>query len=256
LTEQTYERDERTFCVSLGVFDGPLDLLLNLVKERQLDIATVPLAMLAQQYLDYIALLEAFDIEIAAGYLSIAATLVFLKSKSLLPPIPAEFVAEGEESAEEVEERLRRRLITYSKYRGAAEELRARREEAAAFYYRDAGDPGTQIVQRYRLSSARLVAALSAALRAARPETRTIARQRVSLAGRMEYVVRRVRTDGTVNFSDLCRGLDREGVVVTFLAILELIRRLRITFRQNGPHDVLRLLPYEVMTFHERLEAG
>jgi len=250
------DRDERTFCVSLGVFDGPLDLLLNLVRDRQLDIATVPLAMLARQYLDYIALFEALDIEIAAEYLSIAATLVFLKSKSLLPPIPAEFIGEGEESAQEVEERLRRRLITYSKYCGAAEELRVRREDAVAFYYRDAGDPGTEIVQRYRLSSERLVAALSAVLRAAKPETRTITRQRVSVSGRMESVARRVRAQGTVNFADLCRGLDREGVIVTFLAILELIRQLRITYKQDGPHDVLRLLPYEVMTFHEHLEAG
>lgn len=256
MTAQAYDRDERTFCVSLGVFDGPLDLLLNLVKERRLDIATVPLAMLARQYLDYIALLEAFEIEVAAEYLSIAATLVFLKSKSLLPPIPDEFVAEGEESAQEVEERLRRRLITYSKYCGAAEELRARREDAAAFYYRDAGDPGTEIVQRYRLSSERLACALSAALRATKPETRTIARQRVSLSGRMEMVAQRVRIHGTVNFTELCRGLDREGVIVTFLAILELIRQFRITYRQDGPHDVLRLLPYEVMTFHEHLEAG
>jgi segregation and condensation protein A len=212
--------------------------------------------MLARQYLEYIALMEAFDIEIAAEYLSIAATLVFLKSKSLLPPIPEEFVAEGEESAEEVEERLRRRLVAYSKYCGAAEDLRARREDAAAFYYRDAGDPGTEIVQRYRLSSERLVAALSAALRAAKPESRTIARQRVSLSGRMEYVARRVRLRGTVDFADLCSGLDREGVIVTFLAILELIRQFRITYRQDGPHDVLLLMPYEVMTFHEHLEAG
>ena len=71
--------------VSLDVFDGPLDLLLHLVRERQLDIATVPLAIVAQQYFDYIALMESLDVEIAAEYLVIAATLVFLKSKSLLP---------------------------------------------------------------------------------------------------------------------------------------------------------------------------
>ncbi|MBV8600280.1 MAG: segregation/condensation protein A, partial [Candidatus Eremiobacteraeota bacterium] len=94
-----------------NVFDGPLDLLLSLVKEQQLDIATVPLATVADQYFAYISAMEELDVEVAAEYLVIAATLVFLKSRSLLPPIPPEFMAEGEESPEVVEERLRQRLI-------------------------------------------------------------------------------------------------------------------------------------------------
>jgi segregation and condensation protein A len=229
----------------VGVFDGPLDLLLSLVRERQLDIATVPLAVVAQQYLAYIALMQASDIEIAAEYLRIAATLVFLKSKSLLPPIPAEFVPEGEDRAEEVEERLRRRLVTYSAYRRVAEELRARQEEAAAYYLREGGDSGLHIVQRYRLSPDRLAAALLAVLRAAQPIQRAIARQRVSLAAQMEFALRRVRARGSIAFAELCCGLDRAGIVVTFLAILELIRQFRIAYRQSDPHDVLMLLPYE-----------
>jgi segregation and condensation protein A len=244
------------FRVSVGVFDGPLDLLLSLVRERQLDIATVPLALVARQYLEYITLMETCDIEIAAEYLHIAATLVFLKSKSLLPPIPTEFAPEGEETAEEVEERLRRRLITYSAYRGAAELLRTRQDEAEGYYHHDGGDPGMEILQRYRLSSARLAAAFLAAMRTAEPETRMIARQRVSLAAQMTFVTRRVRASGSLAFAELCRGLDRAGVVVTFLAVLELIRRLSITYRQTGPHDVLVLLPYEIMTIHEHLAAG
>jgi segregation and condensation protein A len=236
------------FRVSLGVFDGPLDLLLSLVKEQQLDIATVPLAALARQYLDYILLMEAFDIEVAAEYLIIAATLVFLKSKSLLPPIPMEFIAEGEETAEEVEERLRRRLITYSKYREASEELRRRQGDAEAFYYRDAGDPATDIVQRYRLPVGRLASGFLAALRSAKPESRTITRQRVSLVAQMEYVARRVRESGAILFTELCQGLDRAGIIVTFLALLELIRQLRVTYDQAEAHDVLRLLPYQPVT--------
>src|SRR5438477_372485 len=83
---------------------------------RWFDIATVPLALVAEQYLAYISMMENLDVEVAAEYLVIAATLVFLKSRALLPPIPAEFLEEGE-SPEEVEERLRQRLIAYSKYR-------------------------------------------------------------------------------------------------------------------------------------------
>jgi segregation and condensation protein A len=235
--------DDRRLRVSLDMFDGPLDLLLHLVRERELDIATVPLAVMAQQYFDYIAVMEILDVELAAEYLVIAATLVFLKSRSLLPPIPSEFLSEGEESAEEVEERLRRRLIAYSKYKGVAAELRASQEEAASYSYRDAGDPATAVVQRYRITPKRLTDALLSAVRNAKPEKRTIARERFSIARQMDYVIRAVREWGRVEFRQLCRDLDRGAVIATFLAILELIRQRRLGYEQNAPQDQLQLLP-------------
>jgi segregation and condensation protein A len=241
----TSEGDVRTLRVSLDVFDGPLDLLLSLVREHQLDIATVPLATVAQQYFDYIALMDALDVELAAEYLVIAATLLFLKSKSLLPPVPAEFASEGEETAEEVEERLRQRLIAYSRYKGVSDELRARSVEAASFFYRDAGDPGTDVVQRYRIDAARLSSALLAALRSVKPEKRTIARERLSLAQQMAFVVRAVRERGRIDFLELCADYDRGSIIVTFLAILELIRQRRLAFEQAAPQDSLVLLPLE-----------
>jgi segregation and condensation protein A len=210
-----------------------------------LDIATVPLASVAQQYFDFVAAMHALDVELAAEYLVIAATLVFLKSKSLLPPVPSEFLAEGEETPEEVEERLRRRLITYSKYKGVAEDLRARQEEAAGYYYREAGDPQLPVVQRYAIAPGKLSAALLAVVRNARPEKRTIARERFSLARQMDFVVRAVRERGRVEFGSLCRGLNREGVIATFLAILELIRQRRLGYEQESPDVSLQLLPFE-----------
>jgi segregation and condensation protein A len=178
--------DERALRVSFDVFDGPLDLLLSLVKERQLDIATVPLALVADQYLAFIQAMEALDVELAADYLVVASTLVFLKSKALLPPIPIEFAGDPEESAEAVEARLRERLIAYSRYREAGAELKARAAEASAYYLRaDGGDPTADFVQRYRIDAAKLAGALAAALRAAKPEKRTIVRERVSLAEQM-----------------------------------------------------------------------
>jgi len=236
--------------VSLEGFDGPLDLLLHLVRERELDITVVPLAAVAQQYFEYVALMDALDMEIAAEYLVIAATLVFLKSKSLLPPVPSEFLSEGEESAEEVEERLRARLIAYSKYKGVSEELRGRAQEAASFFYRDAGDPGTDIVQRYRIEPGKLGSALLAALRATKPEKRSIDRERVSIVAQMEYVLRAIRTNGSALFLDLCRDLSRPGIIATFLAILELIRQRRLTYEQASPHEQLRLLPFQPLEVH------
>lgn len=236
--------EERACNVSLDVFNGPLDLLLNLVKERQLDIATVRLSVVADQYLQYVRMMEALDVELAADYLVIAATLVFLKSKALLPPIPADFES-GEESAEAVEARLRERLLVYSKYREAGEDLRARQAEAASYHLREGGDPSTEMVQRYRIDSEKLANAFLAVLRNARPEKRTIVRERVSLLEQMNYVLSRVRA-GEVSFFALCEALDKVAIIVTFLAVLELIRRNRIVVEQETAFGDIRLLPEEL----------
>jgi segregation and condensation protein A len=234
---------ERALRVSLDVFDGPLDLLLNLVKERQLDIATVPLATVADQYLAYVHAMDALDVELAADYLVVASTLVFLKSKALLPPIPVEF-ENPEESAEAVEQRLRERLIAYSKYRDAGAELKARAEEASAYYLRaDGGDATAELVQKYKIDAAKLATALAAALRAAKPEKRTIIRERVSLVEQMDVVARAVRRDGRASFFALCTDLDRPGIIVTFLAVLELVRRSRLRVAQDEAFGDIELLP-------------
>jgi segregation and condensation protein A len=235
--------DERACRVSLDVFDGPLDLLLNLVKEQQLDIATVPLAMVADQYFAYISAMEVLDVEIAADYLVIASTLVFLKSKAMLPPIPQEFET-SEESAESVEARLRERLLAYSRYRDASRDLWTRAQEAAAFYVRaEGGDSGAELTQRYKIDAAKLARALEAALRSAKPEVRTIVRERVSLNEQMDLVVKTMRRDGRASFFALVANGDRFTIIVTFLAILELVRRGRIIVAQSAAFDDIDVLP-------------
>lgn len=239
------EAQTHAFRVRLDAFDGPLDLLLGLIKEQQLDVATVPLASVAEQYLEYVRQLEARDFEIAAEYLVIAATLLFLKSRALLPPIPAELVDEEEETPEEVEERLRRRLIAYSKYRELGEELREYQGEAGAFFYREPGDPAGDVVQRYDIDPEKLKRAFVKMLSQARPEKRSIARERVSLIASMDYITRRIKERGEAYFSELCAelGMTRDVIIITFLAILELIRRHRLAFEQSEAFDDIRLFP-------------
>ncbi|MDP9024080.1 MAG: segregation/condensation protein A [Candidatus Eremiobacteraeota bacterium] len=244
---------QHAFDVRLDVFDGPLDLLLSLIKEQQLDIATVPLAAVAEQYLAYVRTMENLDVEIAAEYLVIAATLVFLKSKSLLPPIPHEFADETDETPEEVEERLRRRLIAYSRYRELGLELRARQDDASGFYYRDSGDSTTEVMQRYRIDPEKLKRAFIVMLGQARPEKREIVRERVSLIAQMDYISRKVKDKGEVMFSTLCHelGMTREVIIITFLAILELIRRNRVGCEQPELFDDIRLFSIPAQTLPE-----
>jgi len=192
--------------------------------------------------------MEDLDVEVAAEYLVIAATLVFLKSKALLPPIPQEFVDEDAETPEEVEERLRRRLIAYSKYRELGLQLRAWADEASGFFYREAGDPTSDLVQRYRIDPEKLKRAFIAMLSQARPEKREIVRERISLMAQMDFIARRVKEHGEASFSALCHelGMTREVIIVTFLAVLELIRRSRIVCEQPEAFDDIRLLPIPV----------
>lgn len=152
---------------------------------------------------------------------------------------------EAEESPEEVEERLRRRLIAYSKYRELGQELRSRQSDASSYFYRDSGDPAGEVMQRYEINPDKLKRAFLAMLAQARPEKRSIARERVSLIASMDYIVRRLKESGEVSFSGICGelGMTREVIVVTFLAILELIRRRRIAFEQAAPFDDIRLVP-------------
>jgi segregation and condensation protein A len=243
LTAPEVEVDERACRVSLDVFDGPLDLLLSLVREQQLDIATVPLALVADQYFAYISAMEVLDVEVAADYLVIASTLVFLKSKAMLPPIPQEFET-TEESAESVEARLRERLLAYSRYRDASQDLWARAQEAAAFYVRpEGGDTSAEFTQRYKIDAAKLARALEAALRSAKPEVRTIVRERVSLNEQMDLVIKTMRREGRASFFALCANGDRFTIIVTFLAVLELVRRGRLVVTQNDALSDIELLP-------------
>jgi segregation and condensation protein A len=183
------------------------------------------------------------DVEIAADYLVIASTLVFLKSKAMLPPIPQELET-SEESAESVEARLRERLLAYSRYRDASQDLWARAQEAAAFYVRpEGGDTSAELTQRYKIDAAKLARALEAALRSAKPEVRTIVRERVSLNEQMDLVIKTMRREGRASFFALCANGDRFTIIVTFLAVLELVRRGRLVVTQNEAFSDIELLP-------------
>lgn len=240
--------------VRLEAFEGPLDLLYRLVREQRFDITTVPLAAVAEQYLAYVAAMEHLDVDAAAEYLVIAATLTFLKSRSLLPTLPSDLVEESDESPEVVEERLRTRLMTYSRYREIALALRERYDSATGFYMRPGGDASAEILQRYRLNHERLAAALQRLFTEARPERRNVVRERFSLIVQMELVLRYVLTNGASRFAVLVADYDRAGIIVTFLAVLELVRQGRLAVAQEEPTD-LHLHPapptYEVASFSD-----
>jgi len=223
-----------SLCVKLDVFDGPLDLLLQLVLAQDLDITKVSLASVCEQYLAYIALMESLDIELASEYLVIAATLIFIKSKRLLPPPPPPFVDELAEEAAAAEEALRQRLLAYQHFKVLGLDLRERFEENRSFYPRTVvNEEG--LVQRYKIRSEMLAAAFMRALDAAQARPMVVKRETFSVVVKMNYLLRQIKSQGQLMFFSLVGGCQPLEIVVTFLAALELVRSHKIVCTQATP---------------------
>ena len=230
--------------VKLDVFDGPLDLLLQLVLQQDLDITQVSLASVCEQYLSYLSLMEALDIGIASEYLVIAATLIFIKSKKLLPPPPPPFDLDFTDEAGIAEEALRQRLIAYKHFKDAGGHLRERMEIAAAYYPRPAEALEREgLVQRYVLDSKTLAAAFMRALENAEVRPAVLKREAFSVVVKMNYVLRLVRERESLTFTELIAGCAPLEIVVTFLAVLELIRARKVRYEQPKVFDDIVFTP-------------
>ncbi|MBC5823897.1 MAG: segregation/condensation protein A [Candidatus Eremiobacteraeota bacterium] len=228
--------------VQLDVFDGPLDLLLQLVVRQDIDIARVSLASVCEQYLAYLSLMEALDIEIAGDYLVIAATLVFIKSKRLLPPPPPPFTDELACEASDAEEALRERLNAYSHFKAAGSALRERFDRNSAYYPRPPPD-AVGLTQRYMLDASTLAAAFRRVLENASAKPPVIKRDTYSVIVKMNWALAFVRRHGPLAFSELVAGCQTLEIIVTFVAILELIRQRKISFSQSHAFADITLAP-------------
>jgi segregation and condensation protein A len=233
----------------LPVFEGPLDLLLHLIRERQLDIYDIPIAEITQQYLEYLALWESMDLAIAGEYLVMAATLVEIKSRMLLPAPPP---LEGEEEPEDPRAELVQRLLEYQRYQGTVETLREWEEFRRNLYFRGALENPEDYVlpmAEGEMNALALVKALHRVLAAAgvdeEPVSAVVPRKRVSLRMKMAEVLRRVRANPEgIAFECLFElPCYRYEIVLTFLALLELLRLGRVRAAQKRIDEGITLTP-------------
>lgn len=233
-----------TYAVRLTVFEGPLDLLLHLIRTHKLDIWDIPIAQITEQYLEYLELMERLDLDVASEFIVMAATLMEIKSRMLLPrPDPVdEEGAEGNDPRAELIERL----LEYERFQQVAEQLRELASESRRSFPRATVEQWEGAVPLVELRPADLLEAL----RRMAPEEATedpesrhpslrVRRHAVNLRQRVAEVLRRVQTaSGPVAFSSLIyRGgqrISRTEVLVTFLAILELVRQEQISAWQEG----------------------
>jgi segregation and condensation protein A len=224
--------------VKFEVFEGPLDLLLYLVKKEEVDIYQVDLTRIATQFVEYIELMRQLDLEVAGEFLVMASTLMYIKSRELLPR-DQQVETEGEEDEEDPRWELIRQLVEYRKFKDAAAQLHARELHQENTFPRIPGRPEISADSRPRSSEASLfdlIAAVSQILRRVqeREGPREIFEDRFTVSEKIDQVRRLLSERSSIRFSELFgESVSRSEVVVTFLAILELMRLKQLTARQD-----------------------
>src|ERR1700747_2462723 len=235
---------EGDYKVKLEVFEGPLDLLLYLIKQDEIDIYDISLERITSQYLEHLQAFKELNIELAGEFIVMAANLIYLKSRSLLPrdqQPPEEDAAEEDPRWE-----LIRQLIEYKKFKEAAAELNLRALEQERIFIREAGSsPALQ--EPLRLGDVgifQLISAFQTVLKRieARQDMQEIFSERFSVSEKIDAILQRVGTGACLRFSDLFgAAASRVEVVVTFLALLELIRLKQVRAVQKSMFEEIEI---------------
>jgi segregation and condensation protein A len=232
--------------VKFEVFEGPLDLLLYLIKKDEVDIYEVNLTQLATQFIEYLETLRLLDLEIAGEFLVMASTLMYIKSRELLPA-DQQVLTEGEDEGEDPRWELIRQLVEYKKFKDAAAQLQVLEYRQEDVFPRLPVKPefdSPPVPPRPDVSIFDLVNAVNSVLQRfnQREDLRDIFEDKWSVSEKIEHLMRAITTRASLKFSELFEGVtSRSEVVVTFLALLELIRLKQIAALQREPFGEIEL---------------
>lgn len=240
------DTDPSAYTVRTESFEGPLDLLLYLIRKNEVDIYNIPIAAITRQYLEYIELLKELNLDIAGEFLVMASTLVQIKSRMLLPALEPE---EAEEPEEDPRAELVRRLLEYQRYREAADslaerELLGREVFARKFTPAELGE-FKQVEAPPEVELFELIEAFRGLL-AKVPEAsfHEVGAEGMTIADRINEVLDLIRGKEAVPFERLFTApLSREYVIVTFLALLELCKLRMVKLLQANTFGVIWIAP-------------
>ncbi len=237
--------------VKFEVFEGPLDLLLHLIKKDEVDIYEVNLTVLATQFIEYIEVMRLLDLDIAGEFLVMASTLMYIKSRELLP-VDLQVQVEEEDDGEDPRWELIRQLVEYKKFKDAAAQLQIREIEQENIFPRIPGkmDFATdRPVLRADVSIFDLVNAVNTILKRLnqRDDPRDIFEDKWSVSEKIEELITLISQKPALRFSELfVNATSRSEVVCTFLAVLELIRLKQLTCVQSdhfGEIEITKAVP-------------
>lgn len=243
----------KSYQVKVDGFEGPLDLLLHLIHRYEIDIYDIPVSQITDQYMQFIHTMQELELDLASEYLVMAATLLALKSQMLLPN-PSIDEAEDEELEEDPREDLMRRLIEYRKYKQAAEELKGKELEANRIYTRppmemEPAEERQREVQHGEASVYEMVQAMSHLLERTKHQAKQeskVQRDEIPIQVRMNEILQRIelKKEGTP-FTQLFEKRTRSHMVVTFIALLELMKSRSIVCVQQQHFEELVVYPTE-----------
>jgi len=223
----------RDYEVRLEVFEGPLDLLLHLIRKNELDIFDIPITIITEQYLEYLDMMKALNISIAGDFLVMAATLIHIKSKMLLPPVPGE-----EDDSEDPRMEITRPLMEYMQFKDAAGELSERDVlDRDVFSRRPSVDDLAEYRTREPVVNVNLFQLMDAFKRVLERQVPgaqlSFRAEGWSVKEKMSYIMDRLK-EGPLFFTRLFEEkLDLSELVATFLALLELVHNGLIGVSQN-----------------------
>ena len=233
---------QTAYAVKLPAFEGPLDLLLHLIKKNEINIYDIPISLITGQYLKYISLMTSLNLAVAGEFLVMAATLIHIKSKTLLPP------SETDEEEDEDDPRadLVMRLLEYQRFKDAAQGFESREHEWREVFYRPAShgtDGPTDEINLVDMSLFDLLEALRGVMeRAPTIQGLEIVVDELSVQDRMSLILDRLESEESITFTSLFDGdTTRLAMIVTFLALLELIRLKRVRIIQAELFGAIRV---------------
>lgn len=240
------EEPTTDYAIKLDIFEGPLDLLLYLIKKNEIDIYNIPVALITQQYLDYLNIIKSLNLDLAGEYLVMASTLIHIKSRLLLP-VPEEPTAE--EMEEDPRAELVRQLLEYQAFKEAAQELAHRplleRDVFKSSVPEEKKKTGTEEDELVEASIFELIEALHQVIsRLDKKELLEIDLEKLSLTDIINDVMERLTREKNLTFEELLgERKDRRRIVYTFLALLELIKLKMIKAYQTAAFGVIRIFP-------------
>src|SRR5438876_791086 len=253
-TRFTFQRDylesrtldmDSDYKVKLEIFEGPLDLLLFLIKRDEIDIYDISIERITRQYLEYLQAFKELNIDIAGEFIVMAANLIYLKSRSLLPvdqQPPDEEAAEDDPRWE-----LIRQLIEYKKFKEAAAQLHRLALEQERTFARTGSGSGAALLAPLPLGEIgifQLINAFQTVIKRveAREDLREIFSEHFTVSDKIDSILQRVSGGGALKFSELFAEIaSRVEIVVTFLALLELIRLKQVRVTQVNPFDEIEI---------------
>lgn len=244
--------------IQLENFEGPLDLLLHLIKKNEMDLYDIPIAKITAQYLTILDAMKTLNLDLAGEFLLMAATLLHIKSKMLLPKIVEE---ELEEEEEDPRAELVRRLLEYQKYKEVSLALERKPQLGRDLFARVSPEPEVLEEAEAGFVAVGLFDLLQAFKEVLKenPEqlVHEVNMEPLSVKDCINAILSSLQGKESLAFTDLfSSGIKRNEIIATFLALLELVKLRLVRFMQNAPHGAIWLFPAVVMDESETLDVG